>query len=302
MNISQLGELAAIGTAFLWTLSALAWTSAGKDMGALAMSFIRLVVTCFFLSIYGQIAREMPLPLDADGKTWLLLGTSGFFGFFIADVCLFKAFLLIGPRLALLLQLLSPPLSAIIAWTFVGDRLLPKDWLGMAITIAGVIWVILEQPETPEEHRRRRHMGRGIFLALVSAVSGAVGLVFSKKGIGDYDAAAATYIRVIGALAGYAVLLTLVWRWPVVFRALPSRSCNGYLDLRGVCRAVLGCDTVYGLTALLSCGRGLHHNQYHASLDPAVSDRDLSRKSEPPGGRRRRAFGAGRGTAGVVKG
>ena len=229
MDISQLGELAAIGTAFLWTLSALAWTSAGKDMGALAMSFIRLVVACVFLSIYGQISRGMALPLDADGKTWWFLGISGLFGFFIADVCLFKAFLLIGPRLALLLQLLSPPLSAIIAWAFIGDKLLLKDWIGMGITISGVIWVILEEPETPEEHRRRRHLARGIFLAVVSAVSGAVGIVFSKKGIGTYDAAAATYIRVIGALAGYSILLTLVWRWPAVFRAVRLKRAMGIL-------------------------------------------------------------------------
>ncbi|MGA2797555.1 MAG: DMT family transporter [Thermoguttaceae bacterium] len=229
MDISQLGELAAIGTAFLWTLSALAWTSAGKEMGALAMSYIRLVVTCVFLSIYGQVFRGMALPLDADGETWWFLGISGLLGFFIADVCLFKAFLLIGPRLALLLQLLAPPLSAIIAWIFLGDKLLLKDWIGMGITISGVIWVILEQPETPEEHRRRRHLARGIFLAVVSAVSGAVGLVFSKKGIGSYDAAAATYIRVIGALAGYSILLTLVWRWPAVFRAVRLKRAMGIL-------------------------------------------------------------------------
>ncbi len=162
MDITQLGKLAAIGTAFLWTLSALAWTSAGKDMGALAMSYIRLIVACFFLSIYLRMSRGVVLPVDADGNIWLLLGTSGLFGFFIADVCLFKAFLLIGPRLALLLQLLAPPVSAIIAWSFMGDKLTLKDWLGMGITISGVIWVILEQPETPEEHRRRRHL-RGAF-------------------------------------------------------------------------------------------------------------------------------------------
>jgi drug/metabolite transporter (DMT)-like permease len=230
MDILQLGELAAIGTAFLWTLSALAWTSAGKDMGALAMSFIRLIVTAAYLSIYGLLFRRgAVLPLDADGNTWLLLTTSGFFGFFIADVCLFKSFLLIGPRLSLLLQSLSPPLSAIIARVFMSDKLLPKDWLGMAITLAGVVWVVLERPETPEEHRRRRHIARGIFFALIAAVSGAVGLVFSKKGIGQYDAAAATYIRVIGAMAGYAVLLTLVWRWPVVFRAARHTKAMGIL-------------------------------------------------------------------------
>ena len=106
MNPTTIGELAAIGTAFLWTLSALSWTSAGKHIGAVPVSFIRMLIACVYLMIYGLIFRHRPLPIDADAQTWLLLGTSGFFGFFIADVCLFKAFLLIGPRLSLLLQTL----------------------------------------------------------------------------------------------------------------------------------------------------------------------------------------------------
>ena len=176
-------------------------------------------------------------------------------GFFIADVCLFKAFLLIGPRLALLLQLLSPPLSAIIAWTFLGDKLLLKDWIGMGITISGVIWVILEEPETPEEHRRRRHLARGIFLAVVSAVSGSVGIVFSKKGIGTYDAAAATYIRVIGALAGYSILLTLVWRWPVVFRAIRLKRAMGILTFGAFVGPFLG--VILCMISLRYCHAGV---------------------------------------------
>ncbi|MGD0653826.1 MAG: DMT family transporter [Thermoguttaceae bacterium] len=255
MDTSQLGELAAIGTAFLWTLSALAWTSAGKDMGALAMSFIRLMVTCVFLSIYGQIFLGSALPLNADGQTWLLLATSGFFGFFIADLCLFKAFLLIGPRVSLLIQSLTPPLSAIMAWIFLGDKLLLKDWIGMAITLSGVVWVILERPETPEEHRRRRHIARGVFLAVVAAVSGAVGLVFSKKGIGNYDAAVATYIRVIGALAGYVVLLTLVWRWPVVLRAVRLRRAMGILMFGSFVGPFLG--VILCMVSLRYCHAGV---------------------------------------------
>ncbi|MGD0381896.1 MAG: DMT family transporter [Thermoguttaceae bacterium] len=254
MDITQLGELAAIGTAFLWTLSALAWTSAGKDMGALAMSFIRLIITCVYLSIYG-IFHGSALPLNADGETWLLLAVSGLFGFFISDVCLFKAFLLIGPRLSLLIQSLSPPLSAIIAWIFLGDKLLLKDWIGMAITLSGVIWVILERPETPEEHRRRRHIARGVFLAVVAAVSGAIGLVFSKKGIGNYDAAAATYIRIIGALAGYAVLLTLVWRWPMVFKAVRLRRAMGILMFGSFVGPFLG--VILCMVSLRYCHTGV---------------------------------------------
>ncbi len=59
--------------------------------------------------------------------------------------------------------------------------------------------MVLEQPETEEDHVRRNHFGRGIVLALISAVAGAIGAVLSKMGIGNYDAVAATYIRVMGA-------------------------------------------------------------------------------------------------------
>jgi drug/metabolite transporter (DMT)-like permease len=245
MDITTLGELAAIGTAFLWTLSALSWTSAGKHIGALPVSFIRMLIACVYLSIYGLIVRRMALPLDADADTWLVLGVSGFFGFFIADVCLFKAFLLIGPRISLLVQTLSPPLAQIIAWIFINDKIGLKDCLGMAVTLIGVFWVVMEQPETEEEGKRgqvqfagtalrrapTRSVGcctnwtcplfrRGLLLASISAVAGAVGAVLSKLGIGSYDAVSATYIRVIGAIVGYVGLVTILRRWPMIVKGV----------------------------------------------------------------------------------
>ncbi len=39
MTQEQIGELAALATAVLWTLSALAWTAAGKHVGALGRGF-----------------------------------------------------------------------------------------------------------------------------------------------------------------------------------------------------------------------------------------------------------------------
>jgi drug/metabolite transporter (DMT)-like permease len=219
MDTIHLGELAAICTAFLWTLSALSWTSAGKHIGAVPVSFIRMLIAGLYLLIYGQIFHGMALPTNVNSETWLLLTSSGFLGFFIADVCLFKAFLLIGPRLSLLLQTLSPPLSQIMAWLLLGDKLAIKDCIGMAITLAGVFWVVLEQPTSTTEHHRRHHIGRGILLALISAFAGAMGAVLAKIGIGNCDAAAATLIRVLGSIIGYVLLVTLFRRWPLVIRA-----------------------------------------------------------------------------------
>ena len=103
MTDLQTGELVALVTALLWTLSSVSWTSAGKRIGALAVSFIRLVIAAVFMMLYCRVARGRWLPTDADGQTWLLMGGSGFFGFFLCDICLFKSMLLPAR------SLMSPP-------------------------------------------------------------------------------------------------------------------------------------------------------------------------------------------------
>ena len=213
------GELVALCTAFLWTLSTLAWTSAGRRIGALPVTFLRLLITCVFLVAYGAIVRHRCLPTDADSRTWLLLGLSGFVGFFVSDICGFKSFVLIGPRLTLLVHSISPPTAAIISWVFLGEALTARHWIAMVVTIAGIVWVVLERPEaaaTPTE----RHLTMGLLLATIAAVAQAGGMVLGRQGIGEYDAVAATFIRVIGALPGYLVLLSLLGRWPPVFSAV----------------------------------------------------------------------------------
>jgi len=242
------GEWAALATALLWTLSALAWTAAGRHVGALAVSFIRLVIASMFMTAYGGVWRGQWFPTDADVRTWLFLGVSGFFGFFLCDLCLCKAMLLIGPRLTLLLFSLSPPMAAAISWACGIDRLAPLGWTGMGITLAGVVWVVFEQPshdeDRPDFRARTRgpgsqmelspwasHRGRGVLLAVLAAASNAVGLVFAKEGIGQYDAVAATLIRASAALLGYLVLITLWRRWPAIRAATRHRKAMTQLTL-----------------------------------------------------------------------
>lgn len=225
MDGVKIGELAAMGTAVFWTLSALAWTSAGKHMGALAVSFIRLVITCGFLAAYGGMMRGYWLPTDADGPTWQILGLSGFVGFFLADVCLFKALLLIGPRLTLLVQSLAPPIAAVLSWLVLRDGLAARHWFAMAVTLSGVVWVVLERPDEPTEDYSPRRVRKGLVLAVFAAAGQAIGLVLSKQGLGDYDAVGATFIRVLGGMAGFLVLITLMSRWPsVVVAARHTRA------------------------------------------------------------------------------
>jgi drug/metabolite transporter (DMT)-like permease len=139
---------------------------------------------------------------------------------------------LIGPRLTLLLFSLSPPFTAIISWVCINDELTLQHWLAMGTTLAGVVWVVMERPDAEQPPLAPGHWGRGIALGAFAALTAAIGTVFSKAGIGDYDAVAATLIRALIALPGYCVLITLWRRWPAMIAA--SR------DLRAVAILTFG--------------------------------------------------------------
>ena len=249
----QLGELSAIATAALWTLSAIAWTAAGRYTGAMAISSIRLAITCLLLAAYGQIVRGQWFPFDAGRDMWLIMGMSGVMGFLVADLCLFKAYLLIGPRLSLLILSLSPPMAAVISLCALGDRLSCRQCLGMVVTLAGVAWVVLERSNG--NGSRHPHLRQGVILGVAAAAAQAAGLVLSKRAIGDYDAGAATMVRALPALAGYAILISLKHRWPSIFAAISDRRVMVVLTGGSLVGPFVG--VILSLVALRHCPAGV---------------------------------------------
>ena len=187
-----------------------------KAHGALAVSFIRLVIARAFMMAYCRVTRGLWLPTDADAHTWLLLGASGFFGFFLCDLCLFKSMLLIGPRLTLLLFSLSPPIAAIISWVCINDELrcgIGWRWRLRWRASFGSSW---NNPVATSRRCARGHWGRGVVLGIFAAIPAPSDLSSPKRESATYDPVAATLIRALVALPGYFVLITLWRRWPAM--------------------------------------------------------------------------------------
>lgn len=235
------GETAALATAFLWTLSTLFFSSAGRRVGSLSVNLIRLAMAGVFFAVYGLLFRGQAFPTDAPASAWLWLSVSGFVGFFLGDLCLFKAFLLVGPRLSTLLMSLAPPLAAGVGYFVLEERLTPMNWLGMLVTLGGVCWVVLERQI--DENGLPLHVSPGgVVLGLLAATGQAVGLVLGKLGMGaeNYDAFASTQIRVLPALVAFAVLLGFLRWYPRVMDVLRKPRVMGLIALGSFTGPFLG--------------------------------------------------------------
>jgi drug/metabolite transporter (DMT)-like permease len=226
---AHLGETAALLTAIFWTVTALSFEAAGKQIGALTLNLLRLIVGFIFLSLFSYFYRGFLFPVDATPQTWLILILSGLLGFVFGDFCLFQAFILIGARISMLIMALAPLFTALIGWIIIGERLTSMNWLGMAVTLAGIALVVLKK----EDHKQadgsvtRKHVKLplwGLVLALGGAVGQAAGLVLSKYGMKLYDPFASAQIRVLAGILGFAVIFTLLRHWKEAPRAIRQRK------------------------------------------------------------------------------
>jgi len=228
---AHLGQLAALGAAASWAISALLNDAAGRRIGSFAVNVLRLVMASVILAAASWALRGLPLPLDATRHAWLWLGISGLAGFTFGDLCQFRAFVLIGPRLTTLIMGLAPPMTAFIGWLLLGEVLGLRQLGGMALILAGIAWAILGRDgrgDTPAPH------ATGILLATCGALGQASGLVLSKIGMGSYDPLAATQIRIFVGLAGFLALTTALGWWPRMRAAAAHPSGLGYTALGSV--------------------------------------------------------------------
>jgi drug/metabolite transporter (DMT)-like permease len=73
--------------------------------------------------------------------------------------------------------------------------------VGMAITLAGVAWVVAEKENKAKETLSKREYAWGLFLGVIAAVGQSGGIVTAKLGLyGDFPALSGHIIRMVAAM------------------------------------------------------------------------------------------------------
>jgi drug/metabolite transporter (DMT)-like permease len=217
MAFMYVGELAALSVSVCWSVSSTMFERSGKRVGSLSVNYLRLIIGFILLGVFGLFTKGDFLPQNAGPQQWIWLSLSGFLGFFIGDLFLFRSLTLIGSRLSMLVMTFAPAITAVLGTLFLNEDLQLDQWLAILLTITGILIAFVGL----DKGRINFKMSlKGFLFALGGAMGQAMGLIASKKGMGDYDPFAATQIRVITGLVSFSLFILVLNRWRGVRRAM----------------------------------------------------------------------------------
>jgi drug/metabolite transporter (DMT)-like permease len=200
------GEVAALGAAILWAISSIIYSRLGQRIPPLKLNLFKgaIAITLLVLTLF---LRNDFLPSIAPVPLCLLL-LSGVVGIGIGDTAFFVALNSLGPRRALLMETLAPPMTAIGALIFLQEQLSVGAWCGLLLTILGVAWVVTER--IPNSSAHSANLARGISFGLLAALAMATGGILSRAVLAN-TTISPLWAALLRLIAAVLVLLLLIW-------------------------------------------------------------------------------------------
>ncbi|MFG6093773.1 DMT family transporter [Leptothoe sp. ISB3NOV94-8A] len=177
------GEIAALSAAGLWAFATLMFGRLGKQLSPLVLNLIKGSMAIGFIVLTLAVRQQLLASLPMGSVVLLLI--SGVVGIGLGDTAYFATVNTLGARQALLLEMLAPPMAALMSLVFLQEQLSALACLGMGLTLAGIIWVVSERSPQVQSTRSKAAITRGILLGIMAALGQSIGSVLSRAALAD---------------------------------------------------------------------------------------------------------------------
>lgn len=196
----EAGPLAALAAAFLWAITSILFTAAGRNVVPAATNLFKTLAATVLFAVALLLRDGVPFDPTLGARDVGLLALSGLFGLALGDSFLFAGYQVLGTRRAMLVQSTHPIFGTVLAIVFFREWPTVLQFTGIVVVLAGVGLVLGDRHE-------RRHLPpgqrrKGIVLGLLAAVGQATGAMLAKEALLTSDAFGATQIRVAGGALG----------------------------------------------------------------------------------------------------
>ena len=211
------------------------FSASGRRIGSDSVNRSRLLFALLFVSLTHFILEGSFFPLHVAPFRWGWLALSSLLGLVLGDASLFEAYVLLGPRLAMLMMSLVPIITTAAGWLLFGETISVVEGAGILLTVGGISWVVTDPRQAATAINRQ--YGRGLLFGLGGALGQAANLLTAKYAlVGGFPPISASLIRILVAVVvlwGLALLqkrarrIVAQWRDGAVLRLIIAGTIAG---------------------------------------------------------------------------
>jgi drug/metabolite transporter (DMT)-like permease len=101
--------------------------------------------------------------------------------------------------------------AALIALVFLGEQLPLVTWIGIMITVGGVMWVVTERTEDEKTHINKEYLLPGILFGALAALCQATGMVMTRSVLTQTNLTTlqSTVVRIAPALVVLMIIIRI---------------------------------------------------------------------------------------------
>ena len=201
IQLSQhaVGVCAALASAASWAVGTILFKGIGERFPASAMTLVKSLLSVLLLAFCLILVGWTRVPFSSLG--WLTL--SGLIGIAAGDTCFFAALRLLPVHQLIVLMMLAPGITLIMAILFLNETPSPIGWLGIALVLSGVALTL------GADLRWGSSQGRaptGLVFGILSILCMGLSVIIAKVGLNAVPALEATFLRMAAGLAGMFIV------------------------------------------------------------------------------------------------